>query len=132
MKVIVQRSLDSFVMVEKKIVSQIPKGLVLLVCIEKGDDLHKIEKAAQKIINLRCFENLEKKKMDFSIREIEGEILAISQFTLSWNGQKGNRPGFENSMEPLMAQKLFNQFCDELSKSVKVLKGYFGVIPLGV
>lgn len=124
MRVVIQRSLQSFVKVENQIVGEISKGLVLLICMEKGDGVSQIEKAAQKILNLRCFED--QGKMSHNILQIEGQILAISQFTLSWRGQKGNRPGFENSMAPEEANQLFERLCDLLSKNVKVSRGLFG------
>ncbi|MDH5580509.1 MAG: D-aminoacyl-tRNA deacylase [Bdellovibrionales bacterium] len=126
MKVVIQRSLESAVLVEDEIISRIDKGLVLLVCLEKGDDDKTIEKAASKILNLRCFEDKVSQKMNVNIIDSGGAILAISQFTLSWNGQKGNRPGFDNSMPPDQAHVFFEKFCNILSQKVEIQTGKFG------
>lgn len=129
MKIVIQRSLEASVSVDGNVVGHIPKGMVLLVCMERGDlenpkvDLSKV---AQKIINLRIFTDPETGKMNQNLSQSEGEILCISQFTLSWDGKKGNRPSFDNSMEPAKAEEYFNQFCEELSKEASVSKGVFG------
>lgn len=126
MKVVIQRSKKSNVIVEEKIVGEIDKGMVLLVCMEKGDGQSNIEKAAKKILGLRIFSD-EQGKMNLSLKQMEGKILAISQFTLSWDGVKGNRPSFDKSMPPNEANELFESFCDLLGKEdVVVEKGVFG------
>ena len=76
---------------------------------------------------IRCFEDPETGKMNRGVLDIEkGQILAISQFTLSWRGEKGNRPGFDQSMPPSPAEDLFESFCSKLSEKVHVEKGVFG------
>lgn len=126
MKIVVQRSGHSSVTVAEEIVSKIQSGLVLLVCMEKGDERKTLEKAAEKILNLRVFECPEKERMDKSLLDTQKEVLCISQFTLSWNGKKGNRPSFDNSMPPDQAEKFFNEFVDILARKVPVYKGVFG------
>ncbi|MCO4794848.1 MAG: D-tyrosyl-tRNA(Tyr) deacylase [Bacteriovoracaceae bacterium] len=126
MRIVVQRSLNSRVWVDGSIVGEIDKGLVLLVCIEKGDAEEQVKKAAHKVLKLRCFEDPETGKMSKSIIDTHGEILAISQFTLSWRGSGGNRPGFDLAMEPDLASKLFENFCEILKNSIKVKTGRFG------
>lgn len=111
MKIVVQRVKKAQVEVENKIVGQIDKGLLLFVCLENGDTQETIKKACQKIMNLRIFED-EAGKMNLNIEQVNGKILSISQFTLSWDGRKGNRPSFENSMKPDLARlnyALFNK-----------------------
>lgn len=129
MKIVIQRCLDAQVSVEGEVVSKIPKGMLLLVCMEKSD-LNKgpsdLEKVSQKILNLRIFTDPETGKIDHNIHQIEGEILCVSQFTLSWDGKKGNRPSFDNSMAPDEAVKVYDDFCERLNKEVKVSKGVFG------
>jgi len=125
-KVVIQRSLNSKVIVDEKIVGEISCGMVLLVCFEKGDSHETIKKSAEKIQKLRIFTDEETGKMNKGITEIGGAFLAISQFTLSWSGTKGNRPSFDNSMEPNLAEEYFNLFCIELEKTAKVEKGAFG------
>jgi D-aminoacyl-tRNA deacylase len=124
-KVVVQRSLHSSVSVNDEVISTIPSGMVLLVCMEKGDSKLSIEKAADKILNLRIFSD-ENGKMNNNISKAGGEILAVSQFTLSWPGKKGNRPSFDNSMDPVLANTFFEDFCTLLEKDQIVKKGVFG------
>ena len=128
MKVVVQKSLSSRVEVSGEIVGKVSKGIVLLICIENGDTQETLDKAVTKIINLRIFPDPSKDeyKMDLNIEQVQGSILAISQFTLSWDGQKGNRPSFDKSMEPRQASVMFKIFCDKLRDYVKVETGAFG------
>ena len=125
MRIVIQRSGKSSVQVNGNAVGEINSGLVLLVCIEKGDTLEVIQKAAKKILAIRVFED-ENRKMNKSILDVSGKILAISQFTLSWRGLKGNRPSFDKSMPPETANGLFKQFVEEINKHVLVETGHFG------
>ena len=127
MRVVIQRVSGANVRVGDEIVGEIGPGLVLLVCFEKDDLPIILEKASKKILNLRCFEDPNTRKMGKNVSEIEGgSLLAISQFTLSWRGEKGNRPGFDNSMEPEKANKMFEDFCSILKRTIQVEKGVFG------
>ena len=126
MRIVIQRSKKSKVSVAGEVVGEISKGLVLLVCMEDGDTDEVLEKAVQKVIKLRCFENPETGKMSRSLEQVEGEILAISQFTLSWKGKGGNRPGFDLAMKPELANKMFERFCGRLREYFKVETGRFG------
>ncbi len=125
MKIVVQRVSSSQVKVHGEIVGSIGKGLNLLVCIEHQDNQETIKKACEKIIALRIFSD-EAGRMNKSIVDIQGSILAISQFTLSWNGKKGNRPSFDGSAKPEVANKLFNEFVQILRNTVPVETGVFG------
>lgn len=127
MKVVVQRVSQASVTVEETLVSSISNGLMLLVCLEKNDTQETLLRAAKKIAALRIFSD-EQGKMNKNITDITGSILAVSQFTLSWNGQKGNRPSFDASMLPDEAQNFFNDFCQLLEKESTrpVKKGSFG------
>lgn len=126
MKVIIQRSLNSSVIVEKLIVGEINFGAVLLVCFEKNDNIDVVKNAVNKIIKIRMFNDLETNKMTKNIISVGGEFLVISQFTLSWEGEKGNRPSFDNSMEPSKAEILYDLFCEQLNETVTTKKGSFG------
>ena len=84
-----------------------------------------LKKAASKILAARVF-NDDNEKMNLNIQQVQGSILAISQFTLSWRGDKGNRPSFDLSMPPNEAEQLFNHFCELLREHVPVEKGRFG------
>jgi D-aminoacyl-tRNA deacylase len=126
MKIVVQRALNSFVTVDQEIVGEIDSGLVLFVCFEKKDEKSVLQKACDKVLNLRIFENEETGRMDKSIVDCQGQVLSISQFTLSWDGRKGNRPSFDNSMPPQDAQILFRLFNDLMRSRVSVQTGRFG------
>lgn len=127
MKIVIQRSNEASVIVENEVVGKIKSGLVLLVCLEIDDDLEKVKSAAEKILALRVFDD-EKGKMGKNVCDAGGQVLAISQFTLSWDGKKGHRPSFDQSMPPLEAQILFKLFCDELRTKVEVATGKFGAM----
>ena len=125
MKIVIQRSLCSSVSVDKKVIGQIEKGMVLLICCEKGDNKESAQKAIKKLMALRIFQD-ENGRMNKNIIDTGGQVLAISQFTLSWDGKKGNRPSFENSMAPDEAKSLFDYFCNELKSHVELECGEFG------
>lgn len=125
MRVVVQRSLESSVSVEGKLVSKIPFGLVLLVGFTDGDTIEDIHYMARKITNLRIF-NDEEGIMNKSILEVGGSILSISQFTLFADTKKGNRPSYIKAMKGEEAKVLYNEFNQELNKVVETKTGIFG------
>ncbi len=127
MRAVIQRVLESSVSVDGQIVGKSSKGYMLLLGVVKGDTQKEAELLARKTANLRVFED-ENGKMNKSILDIEGEILAISQFTLCADCKKGNRPSFTDSEEPESANRLYEFFCEELRKNGvrKVEKGVFG------
>lgn len=126
MKIVVQRVSQAQVIVDEKVVGEIKSGLLLLVCCETHDDQSIIEKAAEKCLKLRIFED-EAGKMNLAITEKpEFSILAVSQFTLAWDGRKGHRPSFDRAMAPAQARVLFRFFCDKLREQVHVETGQFG------
>ena len=125
MKVVVQRSKKSKVTINNKVNGSIDKGYVLLVGFTHGDTTDIVDKMINKILNLRIFED-ENDKMNLSIKDIDGSILSISQFTLYADSKKGNRPSFINAMKPDEASKLYDYFNQELSKYIEVNTGIFG------
>ena len=125
MRIVAQRTSNAKVEVSGSIVGESTNGLTLLVCIEKKDTQETIKKAANKILSARIFED-DHQKMNLNIQQVGGSVLAISQFTLSWRGDKGNRPSFDLSMQPVEAETLFNKFCFELEQKVPVQTGQFG------
>ena len=125
MKVVVQRSKKSKVTINNKVNGSIDKGYVLLVGFTHGDTTDIVDKMINKILNLRIFED-ENDKMNLSIKDINGSILSISQFTLYADSKKGNRPSFINAMKPDEASKLYDYFNQELSKYIEVNTGIFG------
>lgn len=121
---VVQRVLSSKVEVEGNVVGEIGKGINILLGIENQDSLNDVKKLVDKIVNLRIFED-EKGKMNFSLIDIEGEALVVSQFTLVANLKKGRRPSFENAAPPEKAKELYEEFIKEISKFVKTKTGIF-------
>lgn len=125
MRVIVQRSKDSFVEVDQKIVGKINKGIVLLVGFTDGDNEEIINKMINKILKLRIFDDQDG-IMNLDIKEIDGEILSISQFTLYASTKKGNRPSYIEALNGSEAVKLYDLFNKNLSNYIHVETGVFG------
>ena len=127
MKVLIQRVKQASVTIENTLYSQIDKGYLIFLGIEKEDSEDKIEWLVNKILNLRIFEN-DEGKMTHSIIDVQGEILLVSQFTLCGNCKKGNRPSFDNAMLPKEAEILYEKFINVLSKNITVKTGSFGAM----
>jgi D-tyrosyl-tRNA(Tyr) deacylase len=126
MKLLIQRVHSANVKVENKVIGAINNGYLIYVCFEQNDNNDILNKAIEKVINLRIFED-EAGKMNRNIMQAKGEILSISQFTLSWDGKKGNRPSFDTSMSPANAQLYYHKFNEALKqKGIVVKKGTFG------
>ncbi len=125
MKCVLQRVLEAKCVVDEKLISEISHGFLLLTCFEKDDDAKTIERAVYKIINLRIFDD-ENGKMNLNILDVGGQILNISQFTLSWDGSKGHRPSFEKSMNAQSANLNFEVMTRTLNQSLQCKKGIFG------
>lgn len=126
MKVIVQRVKEAKVVVDSKTVGEISQGYLLYVCFVKGDTNKQVEDAIKKVLNLRIFED-NNGKMNQDISQVEGSILSVSQFTLSWDGKKGNRPSFDQSMPPVEAEIMYEKFNEKLGLTgVPIKKGTFG------
>ena len=125
MRVLVQRSLNSWDSVNGQIINSISHGLVLLVGFTQEDTIKEIEALVKKVIHLRIF-NDESGIMNKSILEVGGEILSISQFTLYANTKKGNRPSYIAALNGREASKLYDLFNQELNKYIKTKTGIFG------
>lgn len=126
MRVVVQRVSSSKVTVDDKIIGSISRGFNLLIGISKDDTLEDLKYIKDKVINLRVFEDLED-KMNLSLLDIKGEILAISQFTLYGDCRKGRRPNFMNAMGGSEANNMYENFVSMLKESgLKVETGEFG------
>ena len=104
MKFVIQRAKEANVKVDEKIVGQINKGLVVLVGIKEGDNEEIADYMINKMLNLRIFTD-ENYKMNLSLKDVQGEILLISQFTLYGNCQSGNRPSFTEAAKPDVADR---------------------------
>ncbi len=125
MKVIVQRAEKAKVIVNKKVVGQIDKGLMLLVGFTEGDDIDKVKYLTKKIVNLRIFPDNDG-IMNKSLLDIKGSILSVSQFTLYADTHKGNRPSYKNALNGIESKKLYDVFNKELKEYTKVETGIFG------
>ena len=126
MKIVVQRVQEAQVSVDSEIVGAIGPGLLLLVCFEQGDEEAAISRSIEKISKLRIFDDKDG-KMNLDIQSVQGEILSVSQFTLSWDGSGGHRPSFENSMPPQEARLKYALFNRQLrAKGLVVKEGKFG------
>lgn len=123
MRVVIQRTLESSVEVDNKIVGKIKNGLTLLVGFGKNDSSKEIDYMVNKIINLRIF-NDEKNVMNKSLLEVGGEVLSISQFTLYADTSRGRRPSYFNAHSA--ASYLYDEFNEKLKKHVNVETGIFG------
>jgi D-tyrosyl-tRNA(Tyr) deacylase len=126
MKIVVQRVQRASVSVENEVVGEINNGMLLLVCFEQGDDDEALHRAIEKITKLRIFDDADG-KMNLDLEKVKGEILSVSQFTLSWDGSGGHRPSFEKSMAPQEARLKYALFNRELrNRGFTVKEGKFG------
>ncbi len=126
---LIQRVKSAKVSVGNQIIGEIDKGLLLYIGFEDGDSLEKIQWSINKIVNLRIFADKED-KMNLSLIDISGEIMAVSNFTLPADlNESGRRPSFTKSAKPEIAEGLYNQFIEECKKqNVKTASGKFGAM----
>ena len=126
MRIVIQRVNHASVNIAGKVVGEINKGLLLLVGLKDGDDSDVVKKAAAKIAKMRIFED-EDGKTNLAIKDVGGQILSVSQFTLLADTKKGNRPSFIKAMKPPKSQELWQDFNQELVKlGLTVETGKFG------
>ncbi len=111
MKIVLQRVKEASVEVAGRVVGRIGPGLCLFVGVEKGDTEAEAEALAAKTTELRIFPDRDD-RMNLSLAEVGGEVLAVSQFTLAGSTKKGRRPSFDNAEEPAKAEDLFRRFCE--------------------
>ena len=128
MRLVVQRSKEAKVTVEGEVTGSIAKGFVVLVGVTHEDKEEDAAFLAEKVVNLRVFED-EAGKMNLSLRDVGGEILSVSQFTLYGDCRKGRRPNFMDAAKPdhaLSIYEAFNRFLND--KGIKVETGVFGAM----
>jgi len=125
LKALLQRVKKASVSIAEELVGRIGQGLVVFVGVASGDTAEDINYLAQKVLNLRIFADSEG-KFNLSVLDISGELLVISQFTLLADTRKGRRPSFVEAAPPEIAEKLFNQFLEQLKSSgLKIESGRF-------
>lgn len=124
MRVIVQRVKEASVKVDQKEVAAISKGYLLYIGICDTDHINIVEKAATKVKNLRIFED-ENHKMNLSLKQVKGSILAVSQFTLYGDTKGNNRPSFIRAARPEIAKPLYESFIAQLKQDFDVKSGIF-------
>ena len=125
MRAVVQRVTSASVTVEGKKVSEIGKGFMVLLGVQKGDTVKDAEYLATKTVKLRVFED-ENDKMNLSVKDIGGQVLSVSQFTLLGDARGQNRPGFTEAELPEPANELYCRYCEEMEKlGVTVQRGIF-------
>ena len=127
MRVLIQRVRHASVTIEGKTVSSIGNGLLLFVGICEEDNMEDIGWLTKKISNIRLFDD-ENGVMNLSVQDVEGEILAVSQFTLMASTKKGNRPSYIKAAKPEISVPLYDKFCAEmeLAANKTIKRGVFG------
>lgn len=126
MKVVLQRVSEAHVKVDNEMVGKIEKGLMLLIGVDEADEISEADWLVKKVLDVRVFSD-EDGKMNHSVKDINGEILCISQFTLISDYKKGNRPSYIKAAKPDKAIPLFEHFKDEIKKSgLNIESGIFG------
>lgn len=125
MRAVVQRVSSSKVTVDGETYGKIDLGLNVLIGVEDGDTEKDLDYIFDKVVNLRIFED-ENEKLNLSVKDVEGEILAISQFTLAADCRKGRRPSFSNAARPEAANILYEKFVDKVrEEGIKIETGKF-------
>ena len=113
MKALIQRVSEASVSVNNKIIGEISSGLLVLLAIEPKDDKAKAKRLAERVAGYRIFED-DNGKMNLNVKQINGDILVVSQFTLAADTSRGMRPSFTSAAEPKMSDELYQYFCQQL------------------
>lgn len=126
MKCLLQRVKEAKVEINGQIHGQIAHGLLAFICAEPDDTPETIKKAVDKILNLRIFNDPDD-KMNLSLKQVDGGLLVVSQFTLAADTSRGNRPGFSNAANPALGETLYEQFLSYAKSQHPVVEcGEFG------
>ena len=126
MRIVIQRVKRASVSVEEKVVGSIQKGFLVLIGVGQGDDETTADKYMKKLLGLRIFED-ENGKTNCSLKDVDGELLLVSQFTLYASCRKGNRPSFTQAGDPKKAEELYEYIIKECNKEIDVVQtGIFG------
>lgn len=128
MKALIQRVKKASVTIDGELYSQIGSGMLVLLGVEKCDDQSNADKLAEKLVNLRIYED-ENEKMNLSIKDVSGEMLVVSQFTLCGDCKKGTRPSFDKSAPPQIANELYEYFIAKVKElNIEVKTGKFAAM----
>jgi D-tyrosyl-tRNA(Tyr) deacylase len=128
MKIVLQRVREASVSVQNQVVGKIGRGICLLVGFERGDQEEEAKYLARKIVELRIFPD-DHGRMNKSLLDVQGEVLAVSQFTLAGSLRKGRRPSFDKAEEPSRAERLFQYFVGQIGKTgLNVETGIFAAL----
>ena len=126
MKIVLQKVKNASVTIDNELFSSIEQGYLILFGVEKGDTKEKADWLCNKVCQLRCFPD-ENDKMNLSIKDVKGEILVVSQFTLCADVKKGTRPSFDNAMKPDEANSMYEYFVEKIkAENISVKTGVFG------
>ncbi|MDD5529061.1 MAG: D-aminoacyl-tRNA deacylase [bacterium] len=126
MKLLIQRVKKASCEVDGKIISNIGKGILVFIGIEKDDTIEVCKQVSYKCVNLRIFDDL-REKLNLSVIDIKGEVLAISQFTLCADCKKGLRPAFDNAAKKEQALELYKTFIGNIKEmGISIKEGIFG------
>lgn len=126
MKIVLQKVKNASVTIDNELYSSINHGYLILYGVEKGDTIEQADWLYSKVCQLRCFPD-ENDKMNLSIKDVKGEILVVSQFTLCADIKKGTRPSFDNAMKPDEANSMYEYFVKKLrEENISVKTGVFG------
>ncbi|HOD60225.1 MAG TPA: D-aminoacyl-tRNA deacylase [Candidatus Syntrophosphaera sp.] len=126
MRILIQRVSEAKVLVEKQVVAHINNGLLILVGFGNEDDANKLPLATKKVLELRIFGD-EKNKMNLSVKDTNGSLLLVPQFTLYADCRRGRRPDFTAAAPPVLAENLFNMFTASMKETgIEVQTGVFG------
>lgn len=123
---LIQRVSEASVSVDNQIIGAIDKGLLVFLAIEPGDDEKKAKRLSERVVGYRVFED-EKGKMNLNVKQVQGDLLVVSQFTLAADTKKGMRPSFTSAAPPAMSNDLYQNFCTQLrTHGLIVPTGRFG------
>ena len=126
MKALIQRTFSAQVTVDETIVGKIDSGLVVFLGVEKGDTENSTEKLVERVLNYRVFSDADD-KLNLSLKDVKGQLLVVSQFTLAANTSKGRRPGFDTAADSELGKALYDQFITECRmQGIRVSSGRFG------